>query len=173
MQVIGIGLCKSGTTTLAHELNRRGIRTLHGPYPQRLAAVDFGAQMNECAKFDAMVEWIGLWKTKAVLDRFPEAILINTPRGYDEWLDSCRRHFLPSPSERVRQGRMIRFGVGRFVEPDFSELYWSHMNEVARIAASGRKVYNLHVTSGDGLSHLDAILSPSKGQFQHKRKGRK
>jgi len=174
LKIIGLSLPKTGTTSLQYELSRRGYAVAHGPYPVRLSGKSQEEQFDQLDGADALLEWIGLWPTKEVVDRWPDAIFINTPREYHSWLDSCRRHFRPSPSERVRRGRNIRFGVGSFQHDQFAEMYQQHCADMATLASQGVRIHNIHITAGETTAVLDGILKRHQGRpFPHKRKGRR
>jgi len=172
MKVIGIGLPKTGTTSLQHALSARGMHVIHGPYPVANRGGTFDMQMRELSRFDAMVEWIGLWPLRPVVEKFSDAILVNTVRDYDSWIDSCERHFLPATVPRVIQGRQRRFGINGFDRGIFDELYHRHQFDVAQLQKHGYRVRNLYITQGDGAEALDGILNTG-GSMPHKRKGRK
>ena len=174
MKLICIGLPKTGTTSLAHSLTERGMTIAHGPYPIALNEKTQDEQFDELDKFDALLEFYGLWDLKDVVERWPDAIVLCTHRNKEDWTNSCRRHFRPSPSERVRRGRQRRFGVPKFNADTFDRLHYKHSLECMMLIGFGVKIRNLYLVGGDTTETLNRILDqPAGTSFPHKRRGRR
>ena len=178
MKIINLGLPKTGTTSLERVLLKKGYRVCHGPYPIALNGKTTSQQLDEIdEKYDALLEWVGLFPIDVVLSKWPDAIYLNTVRAYPDWIDSCRRHFRASPSKRVRQCRMLRFGTAKFDKSVMADFFDDHIANMNRIVYGEGiiKVRNLYVTTGDTINDLDSIIEPHKAirQFPHARKGRR
>lgn len=105
--VFGIGLSKTGTTSLNDALERLGYHAFHLP---PVVDVDATGRIEMdwpwwVMKYDALTDL-----TVAVLFReldalYPNARFVYTPRAVEPWLDSCHRHFSRQlAEERVEQG---------------------------------------------------------------------
>ncbi len=88
-KAFGIGLSKTGTTTLDGAFTLLGLRSVHYPSPERMVAQDL-AFLDEV---DAATD-ISITAYFAVLDeRYPDSRFILTTRAIEPWLDSVERHF--------------------------------------------------------------------------------
>ncbi|WP_227271828.1 sulfotransferase family protein [Roseobacter weihaiensis] len=93
--VFGIGLSKTGTTSLNEALNILGFRAEHLPPATRVApagkiVLDWPWWLSKC---DAATDLSVAAVFEELRALFPRARFIYTPRDLDKWLDSCRRHF--------------------------------------------------------------------------------
>jgi hypothetical protein len=93
--VFGIGLSKTGTTSLNDALEILGFRAEHLPPSTRVDAQ--GKIMLNwpwwLSKSDAATDLSVAAVFGELRMLFPNAYFIYTPRDLDKWLDSCRRHF--------------------------------------------------------------------------------
>lgn len=81
-KVFGIGLSRTGTTSLTMALEVCGYRAIHCP-----------RDIVEIAQFEAATD-ITVSMRFETLDRlFPGSRFIYTTRDIDSWLDSCEHHF--------------------------------------------------------------------------------
>lgn len=128
MKIFGIGLSRTGTSTLAVALGMLGYRTVH--FPQSLAEID----AHEAAT-DASVAFI--YKD---LDRLhPGSKFVLTLRPTAPWLASCEWHFgrsdgLRAYDERMRQVaiavRMTLYDGVDFDAERFARCYARHVDDV-------------------------------------------
>jgi hypothetical protein len=118
-KVFGIGLSKTGTTSLSAALAILGYRSKHFPKDEDFAHYDAFSDITVAMKF----------KT---LDRFfPGSQFIYTVRDEPSWLASCARHFRQAhEKERQRDIRRTFYKCGKFDEEKFREAYWRHDADV-------------------------------------------
>lgn len=125
-KILGVGLSRTGTQSLAVALERLGYRTLHYPH-----------QLCDIHAYDAATEVV--FPLSVLEKAFPQSRYILTTRAMESWLRSCRRarslsgpeanpSFLPWSQEeekwpilyqeRVAECRALLRGSGRLLEWD-------------------------------------------------------
>lgn len=88
--VFGIGLSRTGTTSLARALNLLGRRAVHYPDPALMVAGRFEEALGG---FDAATD-ITVAAVFEALDRaFPGSKFVLTTREESAWIDSVERHY--------------------------------------------------------------------------------
>lgn len=103
--VFGIGLSKTGTTTLNEALMGLGYRALHqSPIARTDAAsghyaLDWPWWMSG---YDAATDLTTAAVFSDLHKMFPNARFIYTSRDKEKWLDSCRRHFTEARTDRKK-----------------------------------------------------------------------
>ena len=135
--IFGIGLSKTGTTSLTNALNMLGIPSLHYPSPSKFRARDPEMFRDYRAFTDINVtdEWEKLY------EEFPGSKFILTVRNAEEWLSSCDHAFGGEMEEYMRN----RYGEGLsaqihkriyldwgFDESRFRQIYTVHNSKVLR-----------------------------------------
>ena len=158
--VFGIGLSKTGTTSLNDALKILGFRAEHLPPSTRVDA-----------QGKIILDWPWwLSKSNAATDLsiaavfeelralFPNARFIYTPRDLDKWLDSCRRHFTHElAARRVAQKNfhlmeLSQAFYGSFLyDEDLYRAAYERHDQAVRTAFSGDPAfleYNL-ISSAD------------------------
>lgn len=128
-KIFGIGLPRTGTSSLSESLQILGYKTKH--YPKYI---------NEVKKYDASVD-TPICNCYGKLDQlYPGSKFILTTREIVGWLDSCRRaskrfrwHLL-HPDARcgpeVYQSHIDLFGTTKFVRDKFIDGYAKHLKKV-------------------------------------------
>lgn len=166
--VFGIGLSKTGTTSLNDALDILGYRAFHLP-PIARAGAD-GTIRSDWPwwvwKYDAMTDL-----TVAVLHRelraeFPNARFIYTRRDMTPWLASCAKHFTRELRERrIAQGQtylapLVRafYGSELFDEEGFRAAYLRHEAEVMALHGGKADFLAYDLTAGEGWAPLCAFL---------------
>jgi Sulfotransferase domain len=98
LKIFGIGLAKTGTTSVSAALNILGIPSLHNYtfFHQRSAAeiVDL-LPVSPFDRYDAFFDWphpLGIFEKVAAA--IPDSRFILTTREEEEWLQSCLIHVL-------------------------------------------------------------------------------
>ncbi|SFI37436.1 sulfotransferase family protein [Albimonas pacifica] len=166
--VFGIGLSKTGTTSLDQALQILGYRSIHLP---PIASVDRSGRISLdwpwwVSKFDAATDM-----TVAVLFRelkatFPRAKFIHTLRPEDAWLDSCRRHFTLEMAEaRVRQRNFFPLEVSQafygsilYDADKYRAAYRRHGQEVAETFRGDPNFLSFGLTQAAEWGPLCAFL---------------
>lgn len=166
--VFGIGLSKTGTTSLSEMLAVLGYSDFHLP---PIARVDIGGRIAMdwpwwVYRYDALTDL-----TVAVLwheldEMFPNAKFIYTPRDMDSWLDSCRRHFSQELADmRITQGQeylndLCRavYGSYLFDEQSFHDAYILHEAKVLEHFSGRDNFLYYDLIGGDGWGPLCTFL---------------
>ena len=166
--VFGIGLAKTGTTSLSQALKILGYNSKH--YPFYMLSLDKGTLMlnkRNIDGLDALVDTpIPMFYEE--LDRsYPHSKFILTTRDMKSWLDSAKHHF-------TKKRAMIRaplmgsalyhylnqmYGSQTFDDDVFEAAYHAHTERVKRYF-SGREndllIFNMR--TGDGWQDLCSFL---------------
>jgi cephalosporin hydroxylase len=150
-KVFGIGLSKTGTTSLSAALQQLGFRTTH--YPRSLA---------EIAGLDAATDTpVALWYP--VLDRqWPGSKFIYTTRNLKSWLDSCDNHWRRAgPMDAFT--RQIRIGIYQrtdFEAAAFQAVYEAHEQAVSEyFRQRPEDLLTLNICGGEGWEKLCGFLN--------------
>lgn len=165
MKVFGIGLSKTGTTSLAHALEILGYRTKDYPgvaqyLPGDLATLDAGVLESHDALTDTPIP--SLYKQ---LDaRFPGAKFILTVRDMDGWLKSCKRQFTQKHADNLNEAHhrlfMDLYGCTVFDEDRFRQGYERFLREVqAHFRDRPQDLLVLNVSAGEGWDKLCPFLA--------------
>ena len=121
-KIFGIGLSKTGTTSLVAGLRKLGFSAKHLP----LAKKDFH-------RFQAFSDSSVAVKFQQLDQLFPGSKFIYTIREEESWLQSCRRHFAGvTHRPKLRAVRFQLYGCNRFDEQLFRMAYRWHDLKVRR-----------------------------------------
>lgn len=149
MKIFGIGLAKTGTTSLNAALQMMGYRAEH-------AISDF----SEIDKLDAVTDELA--RDYPALDqKYPGAKFILTVRELESWLKSCAHHFRhPIPEEHPHAAYIKSiYGTTVYDEAAFRRAYQRHYDQVAQyFAERPGDLLVLDVCGGEGWSKLCPFL---------------
>jgi hypothetical protein len=167
MKIFGIGLSKTGTTTLEKCFNILGYKTKGYPYwmiEEKQGKITLN--MDEIAKYEVLIEnpIFGFYQE---LDKtFPDSKFILTTRDLDSWLKSTQKHF--SQTRALARGTIKGKSQKKFIqefygseiynEKKFKEAYQRHHKNV-RDYFSGRNnllIYN--ICNGEDWAQLCKFL---------------
>jgi hypothetical protein len=176
--IFGIGLSKTGTTSLFAALDRLGYRA--GTY-RHLRALglqgwfsgDF--RRDYLGDYDAVTD-LPLAVYYAQLDkRYPGSKFILTVRDMDSWLESARQHFTRVPgSDFGRDVRLVTYGVTGFDRERFRWVHEAHTRNVNwYFRDRPETLLTLDIIGGEGWTQLCSFLgdpAPS-GPFPHVQPG--
>lgn len=125
-KVFGIGLSKTGTSSLQEALNDFGYVGLHNPHPYRV--------MEQATVFNSLTDTPVVLYWQALRCQYPGAGFILTVRQMASWLDSCEAHWnSTNPDGISKAGRMNRRAV--FGRVDFDRAWFCHV----------RRTYEAHI----------------------------
>jgi hypothetical protein len=172
-KIFGIGLSKTGTTSLAMGLKKLGYRTVHW------ASDSLTFRELVAGKYRLSI----LENHEAILDTpipalypqfdavYPGSKFILTVRQVDSWIDSMRRHReLQESREQARDdrvvsmtfrhfSRLVTYGVIDFNEERYRYVYNSHLREVERyFRERPEDLLVLDVCAGQGWEKLCSFL---------------
>jgi len=171
-KVFGIGLSRTGTTTLASALTTLGLSTVH--YHNPLTYEPFLDEDLHC--FEAFTDIPVSLAFEKYYYMFPNSKFIHTTRPIDAWLKSMDRHFewqlslsgFDAVEEALRQPNSTPYGRAfrdlhhalYFNFANYSEAYRAHDIRVRRFFSDKPKdrFLEFDVFRGDGWPELCAFL---------------
>lgn len=149
-KIFGIGLSKTGTTSLTHAFHILGYRFLHEPIEKRLFNLSH-ATLGACDVPVAI-------HYKKLDKHYPNSKFIYTIRDKDSWLISIESHYKRRPPELIkefqRENRIALFGRLTFNEQVFSDVYDSHDYHVRKYFEHRDDLMILNICGGDGWNKL-------------------
>lgn len=174
MKIFGIGLSRTGTTSLSMAVSMLGWRSRHFPtidlYNHKLRILPDELETFD-ALFDTPVAALYKW-----LDRlYPGSKFILTTRDIEQWLDSCasyprfRRAIHISPAFQVLRTKL--YGCLHFDRGLFTEAFLRHLKDARRHFASREGCFlEMNICNGEGWESLCHFLKVpiSKNPFPHK-----
>jgi hypothetical protein len=162
IKVVGIGLSKTGTSTLKHMLTALGYRVC-GPRKDLLARVRRGemSAIDDTLKvYDGFEDWPWPLTYQHVMERYGQrARFILTVRDTtDKWLASVVAHgFRTDPAKSMRHAYGYYRPFGR--EQEFRSMYEAHNDDVRRFfAAYPGQLLEFCLDKGDGWEKLCGFL---------------
>jgi hypothetical protein len=157
-KVFGIGLSKTGTTSLHHALIELGLKSIHYPQRAELFSGDFRC-FDDC---DAATD-IPIVPYYPQLDEaYPGSKFILTVRDVEDWLQSMERWLTPNrrPGEFVLRVRMAVYGVIKFHAGRLRYVYEKHVREVKEYFADRpADLLVMNICAGEGWDKLCPFLN--------------
>jgi hypothetical protein len=168
-KVFGIGLSKTGTSSLAAALNALGVRTIHYPNDP----VTYSELRHGNVDLSILKEYSGIADTPVVpyyaqFDKvFPGSKFILTIRDKTSWLASVEKHWQAAtnyPDEPLKREfqqfiRAAVYGCIDFNRDRFSYVYDLHFNNVlSYFAHRPDDLLILNICNGEGWERLCSFL---------------
>jgi hypothetical protein len=147
-KVFGIGLSKTGLTSLAEAMRHLGYKTIQYPYrPSQI-------KNNDCA-LDLTVTL----NYKKLDKKYPKSKFILTVRDYDSWLKSMRNHYRRYPaSKRYKEQLMYRlkfWDTVNFNRRLMTKKYYDHLDDVDKYFKGRKKdLLIINICDGEGWKKL-------------------
>jgi hypothetical protein len=172
-RIFGIGLSKTGTTSLTRALEILGFRTNHFPYSAlRYNAGRLDLDVEKIRRWDAVTDSPVALFYRRLEEKFPNGKFILTKRDADAWIRSCEHnHVWPGDYVRNKGIRMLPhvrkilclhrnvFGSERFHKEAFRRAYQHHNEAVVDYFANrGRELLVIDICDGDGWARLCDFL---------------
>lgn len=164
MKIFGIGLSKTGTTSLAHALELLGYTTRDYPglvhyAPGDLSSIDAGLLASHDALTDTPIPSF----YRELDARYPDAKFILTVRDAEGWLKSCKKQFTQKLADKQNEAHnrlfMDLYGCTVFDEAKFRAGYARFVEGVeAYFADRPDKLLIMNVVAGDGWEKLCPFL---------------
>ena len=133
MKVFGVGLSKTGTTSLTKALEIMGYKAIHNPsYLLTLEDGILNLDYEEVKKYEALTD-IQISRFYKELDViFPGSKFILTTRELNSWLGSCKNHFNEhrKVAPKVQALDIDVYGTDLFDIDIFRRAYSQHYNEI-------------------------------------------
>lgn len=166
MKIFGIGLTKTGTTSLSHALRILGYSTIHYPSNPTTFREILNGRFNFSFlnHYDAATD-ITICRYYAQLDKlYPGGKFILTVRDISSWLESCQRHWArrqPSP-DNIDFNTLIDisvYGCACFNMDRFRHVYEQHVRDVKHyFAGRAQDLLELDIVGGAGWVPLCRFL---------------
>jgi hypothetical protein len=169
-KVFGLGLSKTGTSSLSEALNQLGIKTIHYPFDE----VTFNELRSGNYRLTLMNEWQGAVDISvapfyAQLDQaFPDSKFILTLRDKESWLKSCEQHWLlmrewlenfPELQRFQEFIGAVTYGVLDFNRDRFAWAYDHHVESVRKYFKKRKKDFlEIDICNGEGWEKLCKFL---------------
>jgi len=164
MKIFGIGLSKTGTTSLAHALEILGYKTRDYPglvhyVPGDLSSID-GSLLDA---YDALTDTPIPSFYRELDAKYPDAKFILTVRDAEGWLKSCKKQFTQKLADKQNEAHnrlfMDLYGCTVYDEEKFRAGYDRFVDGVqAYFKGRPDKLLILNVTTGDGWESLCPFL---------------
>jgi hypothetical protein len=165
--VFGIGLSKTGTTSLNDALKILGYHAFHLPPITRVQ--DGTIRMDIpwwVYRYDALTDLSVAAVHRELAAAFPNARFIYTRRELPKWLGSCEKHFTQALTERrIAQGQRhlidlstTFYGSRLFDAAKFSEAYARHEADVLALHGGKANFLAYDLTAGEGWKPLCDFL---------------
>lgn len=154
LKVFGIGLSRTGTTSLTRALAMLGYRAIHAP-----------RSILEIEAHDAATDQFVAERFADLDIRFPKSKFILTRRDMESWLKSAewtaaRVEHAPTPEkERLLAMRLRIYGVRFFEETAFKRAHEHHVESVRNhFSKDGSRLLEMNICAGDGWAKLCPFL---------------
>lgn len=150
MKVAGIGLPKTGTTSLRTALEILGYNSPHSPL-----------SWEQCIKFDTLVDTRAALWYRRIYEEFPYCKFIFTHRPLEDWLKSAQTNFSKPASDLFRPWRMLLFGRVIFEPKRWQTVFLHHVEEVRYWfdIHDHKRLLNLGICQGEGWEPLCQFLN--------------
>ena len=168
MKVFGIGLTRTGTTSLSEALEQLGFFTRQNPSMRKILSAQW-IKIKELRRFEAFTDAPIALNYQKLDNKYPNSKFIYTYRDVDSWLVSCKSYIRFKPNYPVSpQVAFIRrqlYGSIYFNEYSFREAYLRHDEQVRSYFANRDDFLVMNIVDGDNWNVLCPFLGkpiPSK-----------
>ncbi len=165
-KIFGIGLSKTGTTSLTHALEMLDVRAVHYPKDDRtieqLTQADFNLDLFE--HVDAVTDTPVVPYYKDFDRLFPGSRFILTVRPLETWLDSVEAQWSKGDPRKLvphqKFNRLTVYQTYRFDRVHYADVYRRHVEDVRRYfdKSSYGRLLEMAITCGDGWELLCPFL---------------
>lgn len=170
MKVFGIGLSRTGTTSLTAALTILGFRTIH--YPQDAITErelrarpppDSPLQLSVLRRHDAMTDTPTALCFRQLDLGYPGSRFVLTLRDEEMWLRSCERHYAKSTRPRgyLAWVREQVYGTAVFDPDQLLRAHRAHLAAVREYFVGRTDLLELNICGGQGWSELCPFLGRS------------
>lgn len=171
-KIFGIGMPKTGTTSLHDALEILGYKSIHFPHDKKTVREleEGNYRLSILNKYDALCD-VPVPAIFAQLDHYwPNSKFILTIRDIEKWLDSCENAPFNSPSSMPKKDhfryfyRAILYGTISFNRDRFFWVYENHLKTVKNYFSGHKQdqLLILDITIGDGWDKLCGFLNKDK-----------
>lgn len=166
MKVFGIGLSRTGTTSLHLALVLLGIPSVHYPSVSGAQWLNGDFRQSTTSEFDGYTDIpTGLF-FRELHSAHPDAKFVYTRRNRESWLQSCERHFGGRPVKNISQygqyARLATYGVLDFNRERFSNVFDVHDRQVRDYFADyPAQLLTVDLDAGPTMEALSSFLGIS------------
>ncbi|MBA3551195.1 hypothetical protein H0W32_03240 [Patescibacteria group bacterium] len=168
-KIFGIGLAKTGTSSLAHALKILGFRTHH--YSENI--------LKDMAIHDALCDMPIQTRYKEYDKKYPNSKFILTIRDREPWLLSCEKWWalefssLYDLQDPLFKYREEQFGCYFFDKAIFEKVYDQHIKDVTEyFKERPNDLLILNICGGDGWAKLCTFLNKDIPSISFPKKNR-
>ena len=133
-KIFGIGLSKTGTTSLTKALEILGYKSIH--HPQNWLKINDGKldfDYKQIEKYDTFTDIEIARFYKELDNRYPHSKFILTTRNIDSWLKSCKNHLHPYNQYNDSLNLLLEEIYGSNIyssDEEFTQAYLRHYDDV-------------------------------------------
>ena len=162
-KIFGIGLSRTGTTSLTHALKKIGINIIHYPNKTKL----FDPKSDGACDIPAAVHY------KKLDVNFPNSKFIYTIRDKDEWLISIEKYLEHKKNRKMGtwelQNRITIYGQIEFDKAVFASKYDQHDEDIRTYFKNREQdLLILNLVGGDNLDKLFSFIEVSNNTKTNK-----
>ena len=155
-KVFGIGLCKTGTTSLCKAMTILGFKSKH-----YLSNVDKDIMSNDFVN-DMPIQT----RYKIYDQQYPNSKFILTVRDKNSWLISCQKQFGFSPIKNrdsiIYKYRVEQMGMDTYNKEVFSKKYDEHLSTVLSYFYNRlQDILIINICNGEGWEKLCPFVNKS------------
>lgn len=151
MKIFGIGLSRTGTTSLTHALRKLGFSARHFP-----------ESLDEVLRYDALTDTPIAAGYRFLDLMFPGAKFILTDRAAEDWLRSCESYWGKFLVEQTSVHQRLHHGLYRSIRFDREKFRTARQQHLAAVreyfAPRPRDLLELRICEGEGWEPLCAFL---------------
>jgi hypothetical protein len=170
MKILGVGLSKTGTTSLHRALGMLGYHSLHYDQHRLNDIIDGTNRFPDFRRYDdvdAVLDIPTACFFEELTQAYPDCKCILTLREEDQWWRSIEEHFnrkspVPSPQHDLFKWRVRHYVYGAATAHEFlfRKKYRQHNDNVLRTVPAHRLLV-MDITAGDGWERLCPFLGIS------------
>ena len=186
MKYLGVGLSKTGTTSLTKAMELLGFNSIHWN-PEKLRNVIFNKKSSLGFKvyddFDFVCDLPASIFYKQLKEVYPKCKIILTVREENEWFESIKRHYeetIPNHKfdsylmDEIKKTQILAYGSEKLNKKIYIENYKRHNSNVLLF---DKNALVLNITTGDGWNELCKFVNkntlnvnfPWKNKHEHTR----
>lgn len=147
-KIFGIGLPKTGQSSLAIAMFTLGYKTIQYPYTSyQIKKSDFALDLPVVINY------------KQLDKKYPNSKFILTTRDFDSWLESMRNHYRLYPASK-RHEQQLKFRLKfwntiRFNKKLMAKKYYEHIEDVNKyFKGRGKDLLIINIIAGEGWGKL-------------------
>jgi hypothetical protein len=166
ISLFGIGLSRTGTTSLTRALETLGYRSKHFPHIER-DILEANYLLPSAAGYDALTDLPVVPIFAQLADAHPDSRFVLTVRDVNAWLDACELYFELQDrcmtDTRVQRSltfhRLYVYGCRKYQRERWRYVYETHLRNVTTFfQAHPQRLLLMNISAGDGWACLCAFL---------------